>query len=94
MCEISLQELRLGFDELNKIEEQGAVPCSFDYNNEKNPCRNRWCLEDESDIRCVWYTLDYCVHYDDRGCVIMLPHMMNKLASSDYKEIQQMPSEF
>ena len=44
--------------------------------------------------RCIRYTLDYCMHYDDRGCVVTLPHMMNKLASAEYIEIQQMYTEF
>lgn len=34
------------------------------------------------------------MHYDDRGCVVTLPHMMNKLASAEYDEIQQMHTEF
>ena len=70
------------------------IPCSFDYNNEKNPCRYPPCVENEQEMKCIRYTMDYCLHYDDRGCVVMLPQMMNKLASADYKEIQQMPSEF
>lgn len=90
------EELGLNSDEIDKIEGQlpDLVPCNFDYKNKKCPCRYQPCIEDEEDLRCVKYSLDYCVHYEDRGCVIMLPHMMNKLSASDYQQIKQKPSEF
>lgn len=85
------QEFGLKFDEVGGTNKR---PCNFDYNNEKNPCQHSSCLEDDTDTRCIRYTLDYCRHYDDRGCVVTLPQMMNKLASAEYNEIQQMHPEF
>lgn len=90
------EELGLKISDLHKPEYRDLDPCDFDYTNQKSPCHFRSCRdqEDEGNTKCIRYILDYCLHYDDRGCVDQLPQLMNKLGSSQYKEIQQMPSEF
>ena len=82
--------------DLNKPENKDLTPCDFDYTNKKSPCHFNGCVyqEDEENSKCIRYILDYCLHYDDRGCVDQLPQLMNKLGSSQYKEIQQMSSDF
>ena len=91
-----LQELGLKISDLNKPENKDLNPCDFDYKNQKSPCHFESCRnqEDEENTKCIRYILDYCLHYDDRGCVDQLPQLMNKLGSSQYKEIQQMQSDF
>ena len=75
-------------------ERHTAHACHFDRTNEKSPCHYRLCLENDEDKRCIRYVLDYCFHYEDRGCVVELPALMNKLSSSAYGDIKQMASEF
>lgn len=91
-----MQELGFNPDELEEMERQGTdlIPCNFDYNNEKSPCKFPPCIKDEENLKCVRYTLDYCGLHEDRGCVIMLPHMMTKLTSSDYQKVQGMAPTF
>lgn len=91
-----MQEFGFDSDELTKMKRQRTdlVPCNFDYNNEINPCQYPPCLEDEDNLKCVRYTLDYCRLHDDRGCVIMLPLIMTKLTSSQYQTVQDMASMF
>lgn len=90
------EELGLKISDLNKPENKDLNPCDFDYKNQKSPCHFESCRnqEDEENTKCIRYILDYCLHYDDRGCVDQLPQLMNKLGSSQYKEIQQMQSDF
>lgn len=90
------EEFGFDSDELTKMKRQRTdlVPCNFDYNNEISPCQYPPCLEDEDNLKCVRYTLDYCGLHDDRGCVIMLPLIMTKLTSSDYQTVQDMASMF
>ena len=80
--------------DLREPENKDLIPCDFDFTNKKSPCHFSECWEDDNTNRCIRYILDYCLNYDDRGCVDQLPQLMNKLGSSQYKEIQQMPSDF
>ena len=81
-------------NDLDKPENKHLIPCDFDYTNKKSPCHFSECWQDDNNNKCIRYILDYCLHYDDRGCVDQLPQLMNKLGSSQYKDIQQMPSDF
>ena len=80
--------------DLREPGNKDLIPCDFDYTNKKSPCHFSECWEDDNTKKCIRYILDYCLSFDDRGCVDQLPQLMNKLGSSQYKEIQQMPSDF
>ena len=70
------------------------LPCDFDRENLKSPCYFKQCQMDEEDLKCIRYILDYCGKFEDRGCVIQLPHLLNKLAKIDYKTLKSMESDF
>jgi lysine-specific demethylase 8 len=74
--------------------EGRSFPCDFDRSNLKSPCQYKPCLEDDEVLNCVRYMLDYCAAYEDRGCVIKLPHLLNKKSKEEYKEIKEMNSDF
>ncbi|XP_070541818.1 uncharacterized protein [Ptychodera flava] len=67
-------------------EEHIDLYCDFDEKNPDNPCDV--CTEGD-EAECVRQTLDYCSKYDDRGCVIMLPQLINRLSRSEYEELLQ-----
>ena len=66
--------------------QSDEAPCSFDKTNKKSPCHFRTC-DNEEDLRCVKYILEYCGLYEDRGCVVNKPQLLNK---KDYGEMMQM----
>ena len=66
--------------------ESGEVSCSFDKTNKKSPCHFPAC-DDEDDLKCVKYVLEYCGAYEDRGCVVNKPQFLNK---KENKEMIQM----
>lgn len=48
----------------------------------------------QQEMTCVRYILDYCQRYEDRGCVIELPQMLNKRSDDDFDMIRKVPSKF
>ena len=82
------------FPEGTEVPNGNEMPCDFDRSNKKSPCHYEKCHDDDSDPGCVRYVLDYCLAFDDRGCVIQLPHLLNKLSNEEYNEIQNMKSDF
>ena len=54
-------------------------PCNFDELNKQSPCHFPTCYEDAESAECIRYILDYCNQWEDRGCVIELPQLLNKV---------------
>lgn len=52
------------------------------------------CFKDDNNLKCVRFVLEYCAVFEDRGCVSVLPHLLNKLYSSDYQDIIKLESDF
>ena len=77
-----------------EVPEEGASQCNFDRSNKKSPCNYAKCSDDESDPSCIRYILDYCLAYNDRGCVIQLPQLLNKLTSDEYNNVKTIKSDF
>eukprot|EP00112_Aurelia_sp_Birch-Aquarium-sp1_P010423 Seg2224.2 transcript_id=Seg2224.2/GoldUCD/mRNA.D3Y31 product="Lysine-specific demethylase 8" protein_id=Seg2224.2/GoldUCD/D3Y31 len=73
---------------VEKRKEMGEASCAFDKKNKKSPCHFRKC-EDEDDLVCVKYILEYCGQYEDRGCVVNKPQLLNKRGQ---EEMVQMSS--
>jgi len=76
--------------EISKATKKAAqlkqrMSCDFDYTNKKSPCHIR--ALDEDDERFVRYVMDYCKHYEDRGCVINKPQILNKLFQEDFQKM-------
>ena len=46
------------------------------------------------EMTCIRYMLDYCQLYEDRGCVIELPQMLNKRSNDEFEMIKNVPSKF
>ncbi|XP_078590152.1 uncharacterized protein LOC144870229 isoform X1 [Branchiostoma floridae x Branchiostoma japonicum] len=68
--------------------------CVFDDKNPKCPCFYAPCMEDDATPRCVRYILDYCHGFEDRGCVIELPQLLNKLYKRDFEKLAQIKSDY
>jgi len=83
--EVRLSRSSANFKE-NSRSESDEAPCSFDKTNKKSPCHYRVC-DNEEDLRCVKYILEYCGLYEDRGCVVNKPQLLNK---RDYGEMMEM----
>ena len=67
--------------------------CDFDFTNKKSPCHLHGVEED--DLHYIRYVLDYCQHYEDRGCVINKPQLLNKLEREEFQEMAfEMKSHF
>ncbi|CAH1253850.1 KDM8 [Branchiostoma lanceolatum] len=66
--------------------------CDFDRTNPLNPCP--MCMDDDADQRCIRYILDYCQVYQDRGCVVQLPQLLNKISKEEFENIAAMESPF
>jgi len=43
--------------------------------------------EEEGNLRFVRYVLDYCQEFEDRGCVIKMPHLLNKMSREDFHDM-------
>ena len=78
------------------VEKYSAsqLPCDFDRENMKSPCYFKQCQIDDNDLKCLRYLLDYCGEFQDRGCIIQLPHLLNKLGKSEYKVLKTMETDF
>ena len=83
-----------GLTEKNQAHSPPQLPCDFDRQNVKSPCSFEPCQEDEEDLKCVRYILDYCEVFQDRGCVIHLPHLLNKLDKGKYEELKSLETDF
>ncbi|XP_048584047.1 bifunctional arginine demethylase and lysyl-hydroxylase JMJD6 [Nematostella vectensis] len=67
------------------------LPCDFDRLNPKNPCSVKACVNfDEENMECLRYVLDYCNEFADRGCVIHLPHLLNKKTRKEWRDLHEM----
>ncbi|KAI8480976.1 hypothetical protein Bbelb_390800 [Branchiostoma belcheri] len=75
-------------DESERLDEL----CDFDRTNPLNPCPV--CMDDEARHHCIRYILDYCQVYQDRGCVVQLPQLLNKQTKEDFESIATMESPF
>ena len=90
----SLQDIHDEVDDLDSISEkvnqrlqEGEVSCFFDNKNKKSPCFPKFCRGDYEGLECVQYVLEYCGRYDDRGCVINKPHLLNKKQKEEMEEM-------
>ena len=70
------------------------LPCDFDRENLKSPCYFKPCQRDDNDLKCLRYLLDYCGAFQDRGCIIQLPHLLNKLEKNEYSILKSMETDF
>ncbi len=87
--------------DINKVKEkveekrqQGKSSCQYDRSIKNSPCYYKPCFVDEAEMKCLKYILDYCSHYDDRGCVVNKPQLLNKKDDEDMKELEKMPKRF
>lgn len=80
--------------DFNEMFISSQIPCDFDRENIKSPCHFKACQKDDNDLKCLRYMLDYCWVFEDRGCVIQLPHLLNKLTENDYSRLKGMETEF
>ena len=75
------EQMRLAGDQRNiKVTsrtESPENPCSFDKTNKKSPCYFERC-DNEEDLKCIKYILEYCGMFEDRGCVVNKPQLLNK----------------
>ena len=46
------------------------------------------------DLACIRYTIDYCHQYEDRGCVINLPQLLNKKGEDFLQKLSEYKSSF
>ena len=69
-------------------------PCNFDELNKQSPCHFPTCYEDAESAECIRYILDYCNQWEDRGCVIELPQLLNKVDEHRMEEITTMKSPY
>lgn len=68
--------------------------CNFDKSNQKSPCHFGSCFEDPEAPTCIRYILDYCSHWEDRGCTIELPQLLNKVDKRTMEQITTMKSPY
>ena len=69
-------------------------PCNFDELNKQSPCHFPTCYEDAESPECIRYFLDYCNQWEDHGCVIELPQLLNKVDEHRMEEITTMKSPY
>ena len=69
-------------------------PCNFDGLNKQSPCHFPTCYEDAESTECIRYILDYCNQWEDRGCIIELPQLLNKVDKERMEEITTMKSPY
>ncbi|XP_065186750.1 uncharacterized protein LOC135817482 isoform X2 [Sycon ciliatum] len=48
--------------------------------------------EEKNERECIRHILDYCERYEDRGCVIALPQLLNKKSEPELELINQLRS--
>ena len=89
-----LKQVKLSGEDLTEEYSVSQLPCDFDRENMKSPCYFKPCQKDDNHFKCLRYLLDYCGEFQDRGCVIQLPHLLNKLDRSEYKELKSMETDF
>ena len=93
---LPLQEIFKETDDISEIKEkkkeleenEGRRACDFDITNKKSPCYFK--RGEEEDPKYIRYMLDYCNVYEDRGCVINKPQLLNKLDGETLDEIKSM----
>ena len=68
--------------------------CNFDISNQKSPCHFESCFEDPEAPTCIRYILEYCSHWEDRGCTIELPQLLNKVDNYTMEQITTMKSPY
>ena len=83
-----------GYKMKDKTGIREIFVCDFDYENLKSPCHYKACQKDDEDLRCVRYALDYCHEFRDRGCIVQLPQLLNKVGRKEYGIIQEMTSDY
>ncbi|CAH1261579.1 KDM8 [Branchiostoma lanceolatum] len=88
----SFETMKEDLEEFNGPDYWDGERCVFDSENPKCPCFYDPCLEDDATPPCVRYILDYCLDYEDRGCVIELPQLLNKLYKPDFEKLAQIKS--
>lgn len=71
-----------------------SEPCNFDGLNKQSPCHFSTCYGDPESSECIRYILEYCNQWEDRGCVIELPQLLNKVDMYKMKEITNMESPY
>lgn len=76
-----------------KLYFQGD-PCNFDGSNKQSPCNFGLCLENPESSECIRYILDYCNQWEDRGCIIELPQLLNKVGMETMKQITDIDSPY
>ncbi|XP_078000854.1 uncharacterized protein LOC144453435 [Glandiceps talaboti] len=93
MSEYSFESSRDETHDDKDLTEDEA--CYFDGDNPKSPCeKDLECMEEDNELRCTKYVLDYCYHWEDRGCVTDLPQSLNRLSSVHFDELQDIQSSF
>lgn len=68
--------------------------CNFDMNNLQSPCHFASCFKDPESPICIRYILDYCGHWQDRGCAIELPQLLNKVDKNLMTQIMSLKSSY
>ena len=68
--------------------------CSFDESNPKSPCHAAVCKEDSESPQCIRYSLEYCLKWEDHGCIVDMPQLLNKKHSSEMNFILAMESQY
>ncbi|XP_020607260.1 lysine-specific demethylase 8-like [Orbicella faveolata] len=68
--------------------------CNFDMSNQKSPCHFGSCFEDPEAPTCIRYILEYCSRWEDRGCTIELPQLLNKVDNYTMERITNMKSPY
>ncbi|KAJ7327796.1 hypothetical protein OS493_026072 [Desmophyllum pertusum] len=69
-------------------------PCNFDMSNQQSPCHFDTCFEDAEAPICIRYILEYCSRWEDRGCAIELPQLLNKMDKVTMEQITTMKSPY
>ena len=78
-------------ENLQDVDIQKAIACDFDRENKLSPCFNKYCLQHgSSHTKCIRYMLDYCSYFEDRGCVVNKPQLLNKLDGDKLHRIANM----
>ena len=88
------KQAKLFDEDLNRDDIAFQLPCDFDRENLKSPCYYKPCQKDDTDPKCLRFILDYCVVFEDCGCVIHLPLLLNKLGKYEYEDIKNMETDF
>ncbi|KAI8486835.1 hypothetical protein Bbelb_353430 [Branchiostoma belcheri] len=93
MSVYNFETMKQDLDIFNGPELDGDG-CLFDDQNPKCPCHYDPCLEDDADPQCIRYVLDYCLYFEDRGCITELPQLLNKLYKTDFEKLSQTKSDY